>query len=105
MIYRHEFFVLDEDSQIIYNTKDKEVSISWEMFSLLLELCKKKILKELEARKILKIEQRYSGERLSKYVKKINHISGGRDFVIIEEPKDEFEEERKLILRGAVLEV
>lgn len=100
MIYRHKFFSLDSDLQIVYNNEGGELRIVGDTYTLLFALCEKKTMSLGEVKQFLGVGKEYHGRKIKETIDKINHAIG-TEVVTIEEIKDEFESQTIVSLKDA----
>lgn len=100
MIYKHKFFSLDSDLQIVYNNEGGELRIVGDAYTLLLALCEKKTMSLGEVKDFLGIDKEYHGRRIRETIEKINHAIG-TEVIVVEEVKEEFESQTIVSLKDA----
>ncbi|GEM_PF-1198120 len=99
MIYRHEFFNLNNDLQIAYSINNTELHIVGEAYVLLLALCEKGSMFMEDVKELLGIDKNYEGRRIREDIEKINHAVG-KEIITMTEIEDEFDEKTVVSLRG-----
>lgn len=102
MIYKHQFFSLNSNSQIVNDVSGNELRIIGDAYTLLLSLCEKKTISMEEAEDILEFEKNYHGRKIKEDVEKINHAIG-EGIVSIEQVDGEFGENTILSLKGELI--
>jgi hypothetical protein len=98
MVYRHKFFSLNSDLQIVYNSDGGELRIAGDAYTLLFALCEKKTMSLEEVKKFLGVGKEYHGRKIKETIDKINHAVG-IEIIVVEEIKWEFESETVISLK------
>lgn len=102
MIYRHGFFSLNSDSQIVNDISGNELRIIGDAYTLLLVLCEKRTILMEEAEDVLGFDKSYHGRKIEEDIEKINHAIG-KEIIFIEQVEDEFDENTILSLKGELV--